>query len=865
MNTLDKYEYKQRSEEIRSLIENKEYSEAMLIADTIDWSRVKNVTMLTMVSDLYKINKKYDVSRDLLLLAYERYPGGRTIIYSLCELSIKMDDFVQAVEYYKEFVQIAPKDTGRYILQYKLYEAQNVGLEERIQVLEEFKRHERREKWCYELAFLYHRIGLATKCVEECDEIALWFGTGKYVTKALELKMLHEPLTSSQEEKYRNRNRVMGAAQNENSPVASEIPSAKEVLSQDTKTIPVKDVNFNVKTYDANSQFNTIDIQKEIAASMHDLMKDSKQTSMNAISDVDTSNENQQEVNDAPTFDTIERQVITEFMKDEQPPVVKPDGDMQELIFDENNNYYELVKDKSQRASSIVSNAEEPIIQEEVPKEFADKLTQEYDGQISLVVPESEMIEKQITGQLNFEDILAEWERMKHNLEEKRAEEIQIRVKQSTEDVLSQFDMEKRNTTLADMEAVADAHIAQDQDQDQVEDSAIETEFGQQQLIEDIDPETVEGIAILQGLKDEDIAVQDSYEELSEEVDNEDTDEVEELSEIEESVETDEPVETDELAETEELVDTEELEEIEESEDTEESDVDDEIEDSEETEESNEYPKEESRDNDKLENQRDENENEENQRVATRELTSYEAELFGAVVETEKVKNQITKALDQISIASYTGNVIITGEHGSRTFTLAKNLIRSVQQTDSNFSGKVAKVSGSTLNHKDVTATFDKLQNGAIIIEKAGELSEETLRQMSKYIDRENTGIIVVLEDTKHAIQKLMKANSHIAESFTARVDIAEMDNKSLVRYGKRYAYEKEYSIDEFAVLALHTRIADMQTGEHQVTLSEVRDIIDEAIWSANRKNLKHFFDIIFAKRYDKEDMIILKEKDFIC
>ena len=202
---MDKSEYKLRAEEIKDLISRGEYAQAAEIADTIDWRRVKSVMMLCTISDLYKINRRYEDARDMLLLAYERRPGGRTICYSLCELSIKMEEYVQAIEYYKEFVQVAPKDSGRYILQYKLYEAQDVSLEERISVLEELKKRDYREKWAYELAYLYHRVGLAARCVEECDELILWFGEGKYVIKAMELKMLHQPLTPEQQEKYDHR------------------------------------------------------------------------------------------------------------------------------------------------------------------------------------------------------------------------------------------------------------------------------------------------------------------------------------------------------------------------------------------------------------------------------------------------------------------------------------------------------------------------------------------------------------------------------------------------------------------------------------------------------------------------------------
>ena len=253
---MDKYEYKVRSEEIKDLIGKKKFAEAMKIADTIDWRRVKSVNMLCAISDLYKLNRRYEESREILQMAYEKHPGGRMIVYSLCELSIKLDDVVAAVEYYKEFVQIAPRDNGRYVLQYKLYEAQEVSLEERIAVLEELKHREYREKWAYELAYLYHRIGLSTKCVEECDELILWFGEGKYVTKAMELKMLHAPLSEEQQKKYKKSK--------------GSLPK-QEVVSQDEDPfdIEVKPVNVG--------QYATINLQRELAESMKEVLGENKE------------------------------------------------------------------------------------------------------------------------------------------------------------------------------------------------------------------------------------------------------------------------------------------------------------------------------------------------------------------------------------------------------------------------------------------------------------------------------------------------------------------------------------------------------------------------------------------------------------
>ncbi|MBQ6696528.1 MAG: hypothetical protein IJN16_07480, partial [Lachnospiraceae bacterium] len=290
---MDKYEYKVRSEEIKELIARREYAQAAEIADTIDWRRVKSVKMLCTVSDLYKINRRYEDSRDMLLLAYDRHPGGRTIVYALCELAVKMGELPQAVEYCKEFVQIAPKDPGRYILQYKIYEAQEVSLEERIAVLEEYKKRDYREKWAYELAYLYHRVGLASKCVDECDEMIVWFGDGRYVIKAMELKMLHQPLTEEQQRKYDNRFAPQAEpveevpaeetpaveAEKEQEVVAETMVwsaqelqgvSATEATDAATRRMPVEEIDIQVKTMDPG-QCNTINLQEEVAAGLREL------------------------------------------------------------------------------------------------------------------------------------------------------------------------------------------------------------------------------------------------------------------------------------------------------------------------------------------------------------------------------------------------------------------------------------------------------------------------------------------------------------------------------------------------------------------------------------------------------------------
>ena len=489
---MDKYEYKVRADEIKTLISQGEYDEAVKIADTIDWRRVKSVMMLCTISDLYKINRRYEDSRDILLLAYERHAGGRLIVYSLCELSIKLGEFVQALEYYKEFVQLAPKDSGRYILQYKLYEAQEVSLEERIEVLEELKKRDYREKWAYELAYLYHRVGLASKCVEECDEMFLWFGEGRHVLKGLELKMLHEPLSEEQESKYNQMKQTGGFItpdyvmdQQEIQEKAGEVTEEEEdnefsleenILTDDTQEIPGKeDIVIQVKTVDV-SQYNTINLQKELAESMKEFLEQNKTQEMpvqetnellktkvyEPVAGLDSpAPAENEEQKDTPHQHTDKVQMISDeaLHKDRKETAASVEEEMinegsEEVFFGntEEVNIQDLVSELAQKngSGSLFAPVDEQVEMPEVPvidtqpaepklsiaeaspnpsisntgiirtfhkpSGYDDILTQEYDGQISLVMPEQEKVEKQITCQLSIEDIMAEWERINRKM-----------------------------------------------------------------------------------------------------------------------------------------------------------------------------------------------------------------------------------------------------------------------------------------------------------------------------------------------------------------------------------------------------------------------------------------------------------------
>ena len=899
---MDKYEYKVRADEIKRLVSEGDYAGAMEICDTIDWNRVKSVMMLCTVSDIYKINRRYEDSKNILLLAYDRHPGGRQIVYSLCELSIKLEEFVQAIEYYKEFVQIAPKDTGKYILLYKLYEAQDAGLEDRIDVLKKLKQREYKEKWAYELAYLYHRNGNVTDCIEECDELILWFGEGKYVMKALELKMLHAPLTPEQQAKY---DLWMGKTspqkfQDTDSFTRIMDRPADEAYREQTAAQPVevpdaetKELDIHVKTMDVG-QYNTINLQKALAESMKEVLDTGKpaQEPEQVQYAVPTQ---QPEAEEA--FDQTDPTPSVEAEIQEEPARRKIDPDTEEIFFEDRTGTLEpvpeLPKEQEKAAPSAadlvmqamkrdwtgelpteeVNRAQEngqmemPVAEQTVAEpdqtsaptvvlpttevnrqiepdksKFDNILSQEYDGQISLVVPESEKVEKQIPGQMSIEDIMAEWERMKKENEQKRAEDVRRHVLEQTGNLFKDFEISSKSGLLEQLDGESG--------------TASVVLPGTKELpsdledLEDIGEESVQEEKVLE----ENVPEQAETEELPEE---------EESAEIVEIEETEE--ETEDTAEAEEIEEAEEFEE-EDSEEPEEADEVEEIEEVPEmTEEAAATEEEAERKVDAEEADVSEtDEAKEPEQTEARALTDEERELFGQFIQSKGSRRQIVNALDNISLAAYTGNIIVTGDAGVGTMTLAKNLIREVQMTDHNFSGRVAKITASALNKKDIPSTFAKLSNGALIVQSAGNLNKETTKALYKTLNNENQGIIVVLEGTKKSIDRMLEENENLLERFNARIDVEALGDDALVSFGRKYAHQMEYSIDEMGMLALHTRISDMQTMDHAVTIYEVRDIIDEAIEHADRKNVKHFFDILFRKRYDDEDMIILRENDFI-
>ncbi len=880
---MDKQEYKIRSEEIRTLVEEKNYREAADIADTIDWRRVKSVKMLCTISDIYKMVRRYEDSKTILEMAYEKRPGSRMIVFALTELCLKLGDVVNAWEYYKEFCQVAPDDSRKYILLYKVYAAQEVSLEEQIKVLEKLKEEEYIDRWVYELAYLYHKIGFGTKCVEECDEMILWLGEGRYVRKAMELKMLHEPLTPKQQAIYNGEKQI--EIEQGDTRVIPNLDAAimkenegRSVSEAPTVRLPVEDIeDIQVKILD-DSPYNTMNLQKELAEDMKRLMEgeerepvwegtepvwqdsqnedfvygqemeegvsynqeavpgETDEESAEALLDGDEEEvindtgeifiEEEPEEEETDT-DRITRSLMAPMFEETQE--IPPVPDMEEIFFEDPNTtdlpnaqlHPEMkaalgdmeIEEVREPEEEVLEEQEDeaeksPVYEEESsvsgvkkvivptvsgqgilkppkgmmePADFAvqktgfdDMLSQEADGQISLVVPENEKVEKQITGQMSIQDILQEWEQMKKDKEAQLKNSVQKSVLDSTGDIFKEFEKSK-DSLIRELEKTAREAQAREAEkaagvEETAEEPAEAPEEEAQIPEEEIAPEPA---------RDEEPAPEEKAEES--------------------------PKQQPERNLPEEL----------------------------------------------------------RPAVNDRPFSPEEKELFEAYVHSRRSRGQLLHVLDNMSLAAYTGNVLITGEEDAGAMNFARNLVRDLQMSDSNFSGRAAKITGRAFNKKEPGAVIDKLKNGALIVVEAGGMNCSTAEALVKALQTESKGIIVMLVDTKAAINSLLEVNAVLKDPFNTRIDIEALNDDALVAYGKKFAYDKEYGIDEMGVLALHTRIADMQTAEHSVTTSDVRRLVKEAIQHANKKTPGHFFDVLIGKRYDEEDMIVLREEDF--
>ena len=937
---MDKYEYRVKTEQMLDHLEKKEYQQAKEIADGIDWRRVKNASMLNTVSEIYEYNGEFKKGRDILFLAFDRAPGSRKIVYRLGTLALKIKDIREATDCYEEFVKLAPKDPNQYILKYKILRTQGASLTDQITALEEFKKAEYIEKWAYELAKLYDEAGMTAECLEECDDLILWFSEGKYVYLAMELKMKYKPLTPLQQEKYDSR------------------PGAVK-----KKPEPEKQPESTLEEVDDENEYNegteeTVDVQEE------------------PVREPVTERVDESEVQEIPPQEVpMQETVVQEEIPQEVP--------MQETVVQEEIPQEEIVEEA---AEEVVE--EEPVYTEpeEAAEEHGSTIKQVVTGATleealaqgmavanGITIEEEAMKEREdeilANGQMMIDDILQKWEEKQKDHEaaiEKQKAKDEERLQKEREQARIRQEEERREVERKAAEAEARRKAEEEEARRKAEEEArrkaeeearrkAEEEAARKAAEEEARrkaeeeaarkaaEEEAEPISKTQRIPDdivrlmEEMGNEESEEELYEEdfEDGSETEEdfiegiEEELSGIdmsgssfeeadfgdedfeeadfeEEDFEDEDFEEADFEEEDFEDEDFEEADFEEEDFDADFADVDDEEEDfdadfADVDDEETDF------DDEDLEIEDDEEADEELEieepseeeiqaRIkkskggvpfdtgfvvtgrydlsATSEiglkagLTEEQKKLFSYFVPVRGMSEQIVEVLDndrraQREGTSKTGNLLVIGRKGSGKTVLAVDIVKAIQKQRSLKQGKVAIVTGESLNKKELTNIIQKLRGGAIIIEHAGKLNARTVKELNYLMEKKTGELLFVLEDQRKPLERLMTANPEFKKKFSSKLELPVFINDELVTFGQTYAKENGYKLDEMGILALYSRIDVMQREDHAVSVAEVKEIMDEAISHSQKANVKHLARRVFGKGTDDSDRIILKEEDF--
>ena len=792
MTPLDKYEYNLKLDQMKSFVAEGKYESAAEIADTINWNKIKNVNALVKAGEVYEMVERYEDAREILLSAYDRSPIGRTIIYRLAEVALKMQDYEGAQEYYNEFVDIAPHDNQRYILKYNIKKAQDASSRELIPVLEEFKEKEYTEEWAYELAYLYHKAGIIDKCIDSCDELILWFGDGPYVERALELKMLYQPLSKSQEEKYKQfRNEkegktVIGAA---------EMERAGEYVHE---PVVIPPITLNT------SRFNTTNLQEEIVKGMQQIIEATEKETV------------------VGTMDNIKK------IAEEIPYLKLPTEE-------------ELA---AKEAELHIETDEE--IDDSLRINFQELLGEEDDGQISLVMKEKAQLEQQITGQMTIAEVLEEWEKTKraaetalHEAEQRKLESAKARALHEAEDI-----MDRLNDVLPKIEAVVSPQTDFNQaPEEDVREAGLLFESMNSILDKEISRLNTENEEIETQIKELTQRLPEIPKSILER-----TEEI--LMPIEPMEEPDEDIK---IREDKETLSKEIFEAVKQN------------------------PSLESTNEEKNflgEEIRSFSDTEVLEKAILEEpepldLSEEQKAIFSYFMPVKGMEAQLCKALAGIvdnlkgEASSAKGNLIIQGSQGCGKTVLATSIVKVLQMECDRPNGRIGKIDAETLNKKDLHQLLNKIAGGCLIIERAGEMERATAVTLSLLLEQDDSGILVILEDSAIGIKKVLATDDGFAKKFTESVTVPIFTNDELVVFSRSYASELGYEIDEMAILALHNRISNIEKLDQATTLVEVKEIIDEAIEREAHGGLRKVFNILTAKRYTDDDKIVLTEKDF--
>lgn len=842
---MDKYEYNLKLDQIKALSAEEGYMSAAEIADSINWNKIKNVNTLVKIGEIYEKAERYQDARDILLMAYDRSPIGRMIIYRLAEVAIKMGDYDAATEYYDEFVEIAPHDDMKYVLRYAIKKGQGASFDELITILEEYKDEEYTEEWAYELAYLYHKAGKADKCIDACDELILWFGDGPYVERALELKMLYQPLTKAQEEKYRRfkAEKEKPAKIKDEAEVteigAMEMVKGGEIVHDDV-TIPQITVN--------QEKFNTVNLQQEIAKGMQQIME---AKGKNEVAD---------------TMDTIKKIV-------EDIPYLKLEKEQEEYV------------QQPEETEHIATDEE---IDGSLKLNFKELLGEDADGQMSMVMSEKTQLEHQITGQMSIQDVLEEWEKTRHaaeialkEAEQQKLESAKARALQEAGDI-----MERLNDVIPKLDAGVTPKELLEEEYLKVPVDIIEQKAAVKEPEEEQKPDMQELYA--EETVDEVQESQEAPEDAADEV-KEPVGEPEDIIMAEES-EKDEilmqpttmmPEITDDMLNVDD--DTSDDETSQEKENVSEKRDFDHVTSFIEQEIAKMTAKnpglEKKLDMAKtrkmpdislpedLDSEEDDSKLKETKHI--KELTSEQKAIFSYFIPVKGMEDQICKAYNAVldhfnrKENASTGNLIIQGEQGCGKTMLATSFIKVLQKDGEQLTGKMGKIDAAALNKKDVQQVVRKITGGCLIIERAGDIDRSIAAQLSFLMEHDITGTLYILEDTSKGIKKALSMDEGFASKFTEKISVPIFTNDELVLFAKSYSAELGYKIDEMAILALHNRISNIERIDQATTLTEVKDIIDEAIDREAHSGLKKAISILTARRYTDDDRIVLKEDHF--
>ncbi len=856
---MDKYEYNLKLDQIKALSAEEGYMSAAEIADSINWNKIKNVNTLVKIGEIYEKAERYQDARDILLMAYDRSPIGRMIIYRLAEVAIKMGDYDAATEYYDEFVEIAPHDDMKYVLRYAIKKGQGASFDELITILEEYKDEEYTEEWAYELAYLYHKAGKADKCIDACDELILWFGDGPYVERALELKMLYQPLTKAQEEKYRRfkAEKEKPAKIKDEAEVteigAMEMVKGGEIVHDDV-TIPQITVN--------QEKFNTVNLQQEIAKGMQQIIE---AKGKNEVAD---------------TMDTIKKIV-------EDIPYLKLEKEQEEYV------------QQPEETEHIATDEE---IDGSLKLNFKELLGEDADGQMSMVMSEKTQLEHQITGQMSIHDVLEEWEKTRHaaeialkEAEQQKLESAKARALQEAGDIMERLNdvIPKLDAGVTPKELLEEEYLKVPVDIIEQKAAVKEPEEGQKPDMQELyAEETVDEVQEPQEAPEEAIdEVQESQEAPEEAIDeaNEPVGEPEDIIVAEES-EKDEiftqptimmPEITDDMLNVDD--DTSDDETSQEKENVSEKRDFDHVTSFIEQEIAKMTAKnpglEKKLDMAKtrkmpdislpedLDSEEDDSKLKETKHI--KELTSEQKAIFSYFLPVKGMEDQICKAYNAVldhfnrKENASTGNLIIQGEQGCGKTMLATSFIKVLQKDGEQLTGKMGKIDAAVLNKKDVQQVVRKITGGCLIIERAGDIDRSIAAKLSFLMEHDITGTLYILEDTSKGIKKALSMDEGFASKFTEKISVPIFTNDELVLFAKSYSAELGYKIDEMAILALHNRISNIERIDQATTLTEVKDIIDEAIDREAHSGLKKAISILTAKRYTDDDRIVLKEDHF--